>query len=535
MKRTACMGLVLGSLFVARAGGASDVRYTLQDVGRVTHGPAQFADPTELNGAGQAVLGWNLFPNGSGWDFYDPVNGSTQLPAPFVPEHVRPHIALGPLGQVAGYFYGSQTMAAFYDPGSDTVTDLHTPLVQANPSLASFSSNAVGVNAREVVIGNLNYGYDQRAFIWDPASGFDVLLGDIGPYLGLPAANTLVNAISATGVVAGWREYQVPRTVVCGIGNPPPLCTISYAEQHVFFFDGAPHDLGTLGGRNAEADGVTDLGILWGVSDTIWQFNPTVDTAQPHLFIYFPVNGVLTDIGLFQDDPHTRPVAANAIGEVIGHGGNGGFIYRNNQMLDLGVLGCNYPETDPRDVNLPGQVVGLSGTPPLSRAFVWDGDHGMRDLTTLTDGTSGQWVVTGAHKINGNGVIAADAVNAQGDQRAVLLTPYAATLAHVDVSVTSALALAQDGTIAATTTIANARAAPLQNLTIQTAQLAFGKIKEPPLDFYPPPRPCFDPGDVSMYTQHYANPGMSGAAAVLTVSGTVSGRSFTASQRVRLP
>src|SRR5262249_17326333 len=66
MGRSTCIGLVLACLVAAPA-GATDVRYTLTDIGRTTQGLAQFATADELNAAGQSVLGWNLSPNGSGY------------------------------------------------------------------------------------------------------------------------------------------------------------------------------------------------------------------------------------------------------------------------------------------------------------------------------------------------------------------------------------------------------------------------------------------------------------------------------------
>lgn len=539
MSRRLAFLVSLLACLTARSAAADEVRYTLTDIGRPAHGLTQFAAPVALNGAGQAILFWNLFPNGSGYDFYDPTNGSSPIQFPFHPVN-RPSLSLGALGQVAGLTFlpSKYGEAAVYDYANDSLLDLHTALVQSFPSVNIFSSDAVGVNVRGVVAGNFedeSNGVTYRSFVYDPASGFDVLLGDFGPLLGLAPLPTHLRAISATGLAVGQRTYSVARLVVCGFGNPPPMCTIYYSEDHVFAWDGSQaRDLGTLGGRSAEAYGVTDFGVIWGVSDTVWQFVPERDPTEPHPFVYFPVRGYLQDMGLLNGF-ETFPRAANAIGEVIGDNGSQGFIYRNDQLVDLGFLGCNYKQTSPNDINLPGLVVGLSGVAPFSRAFIWDGDHGMRDLTSLTDGTAGQWVVTSAKQVNGFGQITASAVNAQGDTRAVLLEPYPANGSHADVAVSSALAIDGDGKLVVTSTISNARASGLTGLKVINARLVFGTHKYPPLDFYPPPKPCFDPGELVQFTQRYENPNSSGTAAVLSISGTVSGRSFATSQRVRLP
>lgn len=80
-----------------------------------------------------------------------------------------------------------------------------------------------------------------------------------------------------------------------------------------------------------------------------------------------------------------------------------------------------YSGADASGINDHGQIVGtlISGAP--LRAFIWDAEHGLRDLNILTGGLQG-WTLREAADINNAGQIVGTAVNGPLT-RAFLLTP----------------------------------------------------------------------------------------------------------------
>jgi probable HAF family extracellular repeat protein len=125
----------------------------------------------------------------------------------------------------------------------------------------------------------------------------------------------------------------------------------------------------------------------------------------------------------------TGPAEINSRGQVVGNSFLHGdaifhaFIWWKGVMTDLGVL--------PGDVNSfgaglndQGQAVGGSFTlsEASSRPFLWQNGV-MTDLSTLIKPGSTSLTVFFANDINSRGEITAEAFNAKGEQRAVLLIP----------------------------------------------------------------------------------------------------------------
>src|SRR5437762_69281 len=128
----------------------------------------------------------------------------------------------------------------------------------------------------------------------------------------------------------------------------------------------------------------------------------------------------------------------NDFGMVVGRadtvnaGQQHAFLYDGSTMLDLGTIGCNYPNSQASAINNSGVVAGHAALYDLDsvigvRAFVWDSKNGMRDLTNLLDSTGSGWVVMRAKAINDDGVIVGEGADSNGNIRAVMLTPTTAT------------------------------------------------------------------------------------------------------------
>lgn len=189
---------------------------------------------------------------------------------------------------------------------------------------------------------------------------------------------------------------------------------------HPFLWEnGNMVDLGTLGGTIGLANAMNDRGQVVGDSNLAGDL-----TSHPFLWD----RGVLTDLGTFGGD-NGRAIRLNDAGEVVGEADLPGsenhhaFLWRNRIMTDLGTLGStSFAEW----VNSKSQVVGRSRigdpTSDLQHAFLWNRGGPMIDLNTFVPLGSDLTLID-ATVINERGEIAAQAMLANGDQRAVLLIP----------------------------------------------------------------------------------------------------------------
>ncbi len=158
----------------------------------------------------------------------------------------------------------------------------------------------------------------------------------------LGGSNTLANGISASGRIVGSSELQ---------GD---------VAQHAFVYDsGGMHDLGTLGGPNSTAYAINDAAGIVGQSDLLIG-------SLPHVFV--TVGGRMTDLGIVPDG---RPLAINAAGHIVGSfcvdaqctTYSHAFLY-DGTMHDLGTLGC--PWSHAFGINDGDEVVGESCVPYAS-------------------------------------------------------------------------------------------------------------------------------------------------------------------------
>jgi probable HAF family extracellular repeat protein len=202
---------------------------------------------------------------------------------------------------------------------------------------------------------------DYEAVVWGPAAGEIQTIPPLpGDKVSIAAAN------NASGLVIGLSGPCVSPGVISSGGVP----------AHAVIWDrGRPTNLGTLGGSNTLPMEINSRGQVVGVSllqgDTFF-----------HAFLW--QKGVVTDLGVLPGD-------VNSIGSGL-----------NDQ----------------------GQAVGgsLGLSEASSRPFLWQNGV-MTDLSTLIKPGLTSLTVFFANDINSRGEITAEAFNASGQQRAVLLIP----------------------------------------------------------------------------------------------------------------
>ena len=143
----------------------------------------------------------------------------------------------------------------------------------------------------------------------------------------------------------------------------------------VFPLDGAPVDLGTLGGANAFASAINDGGQIVGAAD-----NPS---GQSRAYLYS--DGMMLDLGTLGGTV-SNANGINNRGEIVGrsllaNGAIRGFLYKDGVMHDLGTLGG--ASSVAFDINDRGEVVGFSrASNGQAHAFLYK-DGVMQDLGTL--------------------------------------------------------------------------------------------------------------------------------------------------------
>jgi probable HAF family extracellular repeat protein len=194
---------------------------------------------------------------------------------------------------------------------------------------------------------------------------------------------------------------------------------------------GAPSDLGSLGGPDAEAIDVNKRGWIVG-----WATTATASSSlKGFAHVAFLHDGVgMTALGTLGGE-WSEAFAVNEAGEVVGYSETdidyGGafrelhaFAWRRGVMRDLGTLGGGYALA--WDINSRGDIVGTSRIPVagqrgLTVATLWRGGT-IRNLNELTDNLDG-WNLEEATAIDESGRILVLARRA-GVFQIAILEPY---------------------------------------------------------------------------------------------------------------
>lgn len=233
-------------------------------------------------------------------------------------------------------------------------------------------------------------GFPQmRAVLWD----HNLRIVDLGTLGGYASA---ANAVNSRGQVVGAALNAVPEDPnIAGIFNGLPAAQ----QVRAFLWQGAMmHDLGTLGGSNAQATAINERGDVSGFSGTNNDNVINDATGSPTIHPFLWKNGRMQDLGSLggtfatpgsfnAGGPFGRVM--NAHGQVAGTSFLPGdvswhaFLWSNGHMIDLGTLGGSNSEAV--SLNDRGQVVGrayVQDTPLVRHGFLWEKGR-MTDLGTV--------------------------------------------------------------------------------------------------------------------------------------------------------
>jgi probable HAF family extracellular repeat protein len=231
-------------------------------------------------------------------------------------------------------------------------------------SLGGPSAFPRGINQAGIVVGyswtNSDISVPARSFLYDGTGMHDLstLLGDPG--------------------------YSVANITDAGqlLGSTP--------DGHAFYYDGAVHDLGFLGGEaRACARFMNKKGHLAG-------------TAAVGLLsrAFFLDGSRVRDLGSLPGCPYVTLMGMNDADQIVGWAygdGSHAFRWENGVLQDLGTLGG--PKSAAYGINHLGQIVGVADTTavghennPARHAFLYD-STGMHDLGTLGGKESFGWAI----------------------------------------------------------------------------------------------------------------------------------------------
>jgi probable HAF family extracellular repeat protein len=345
------------------------------------------------------------------------------------------------------------------------LTDLGA-LPGVNSSIA-FGTNELGMIA----------GLSENGSI-DPLTGFpeyDAVVWGHGTITNLGTFGGNISealAVNDWGQVAGAAANTIPDNYATYLGPCVTLDCWPVATQYRAFLwqNGRKQDLGTLGGNDAAATMINDLGMVAGVSYTDSTPNPTTGIPTMHPFLW--VGGRMWDLGSLGGTlawANWLNLRGQAVGasKVAGDQWDHPFLWSNGSMQDLGTLGgsggiaywindlgaavgfgnlqgdqawhgvlwtagkktdLGTVDGDPCSfafsINLKNQIVGSSGTCASDQAlhaFLWENGT-IYDLNALVPVSSDLTMVS-ALNINDKGEITGNAVLSNGDTHAFLAAP----------------------------------------------------------------------------------------------------------------
>jgi probable HAF family extracellular repeat protein len=226
----------------------------------------------------------------------------------------------------------------------------------------------------------------------------------LDPLTGYPAEHAVLfkdGTVIDLGTLPGGHESQAlainDRGQVAGFGNngvPDPVSVFNFndwtTQTRAFIWqDGVMHDLGTLGGPDADLATLNARGQVAG--DSYTNSTPNAATGTPTTHPYLWTDGGMRDLGTL-GGTSTLTKWLNNRGQVVGESNLAGdqashpFFWDGEHLRDLGTFGGNFGQAN--YINDAGDVVGYAALPGSNsaHAFLWR--HGV--MTDLTGAGSSQ-------------------------------------------------------------------------------------------------------------------------------------------------
>jgi probable HAF family extracellular repeat protein len=267
----------------------------------------------------------------------------------------------------------------------------------ALPGPAGLSSATTWISSNGLIAG-----FSENGEV-DPFTGIQSVHGVVWKHGGILDLGTLkggyesvANAVNNRGEVVGYANNTIP--------DSESLVGLGSQTRAVAWWNGEIHDLGTLGGTDAVALYVNNLGQIVGqsyTSSSVPPLTPECGDSPLTLHAFIWENGQMTDLRTLGGSCASA-FALNNRGQVVGEATIAGdteshaFLWERGLMKDLGALGGTHGYAG--WVNDSGRVVGAatnSGDQALL-AFSWKDD-----------------AITNLRTLDGDACSAADAINSK--------------------------------------------------------------------------------------------------------------------------
>ncbi|MCG3127618.1 MAG: hypothetical protein CHACPFDD_02485 [Phycisphaerae bacterium] len=312
---------------------------------------------------------------------------------------------LGADGAICGDSDSAENVHGFVRSADGVVFDVGTLAIPEYPS------EACAINDRGEAAGvSMNWNFDDEAFLWSSDTGM-VGLGDLPGSEFYSWARGINNRSHVVGISLSSKSGQ------SGQGY----------RQEAFLWtpEAGMTGLGDLPGGQF-------VSSAYDINDSDWVIGWSCSARGCEAFLWTPQNGMI-GLGDLTGGPGADSEARgiNESGQVVGAAwspdGYRPFLWdpTDGRMLNLGDFGGEQPAGGANSINDYEQVVGTvrrdSFHPQIP--FIWDHEHGLRDLNTLLDAHSRHAFIrlADAVAINNRGQIAGQGIIAPG---ALLLTPF---------------------------------------------------------------------------------------------------------------